>query len=74
MTMGLSHAAIIVIVLLCAISVVAIAAGIFSFLGPNDEGPRGPSMEQQSYMRSVRLRYLDLLLQESAETRKNLSR
>ncbi|RAH64134.1 uncharacterized protein BO66DRAFT_396414 [Aspergillus aculeatinus CBS 121060] len=62
----LSRSAIIVIVIIACLAVVALGAALFkTYGGPEKERPYNFSREQESYMRSVRLKNLGFFQRES---------
>ncbi|KAJ5746453.1 hypothetical protein N7520_011635 [Penicillium odoratum] len=70
----LSNLAIILIVLVCALTSVSLAAGIFGVVTPSEATLYSPSMQQQRYMRQVRFLHVNLLLQENSLRSGNVSR
>lgn len=65
--MGLTRAAIIVIVLVACLAVTALGAALFKRYNPDeDEGRYNTSYEQSQYMREVRMRNYGHLHAESA--------
>lgn len=70
-----SNSAIIIIVLACALTSVSLAAGIFTVVNPaQDILLWTPSLEQQKYMREVRMRHFRLLRGERTAKSDNFSR
>ncbi|CDM34362.1 unnamed protein product [Penicillium roqueforti FM164] len=59
-----SNSAIIVIVLVCALTAVSLAAGIFTVVNPATHMLSAPNPEQQKYMREVRIRQFRQLRRE----------
>ncbi|KAJ5654406.1 hypothetical protein N7490_001409 [Penicillium lividum] len=70
----LSNIAIIVIVLVCALTSVSIAAAIVSVVTPSEATLYSPSMQEQRYMRQVRFLHVNLLLRENSLRSGNVSR
>lgn len=69
-----SNSVIIIIVLACALTSVSLAAGIFTVVNPDQEILWTPSLDQQKYMREVRIRHFRLLLGERTVRSDNFSR
>jgi hypothetical protein len=64
--MGLSNSAIIVIVLVCSLASVSLAAALFgAFVAPQANYLWSPTSEQHIYMRKVRSRYLRAIMEEN---------
>ncbi|KAJ5355084.1 uncharacterized protein N7496_012296 [Penicillium cataractarum] len=63
--MTISNAALIVIVLVCCLSSVSLAAAMFGHYSVPRNPRWSPTIEQQRYMRDVRMRNLDILNAES---------
>ncbi|KAJ5764660.1 hypothetical protein N7533_003341 [Penicillium manginii] len=63
--MALTNAAVIVIVLVCCLSSVSLAAAMFGHYSIARNPQWSPSIDQQRYMRELRLRNLKALLWES---------
>ncbi|KAJ5222325.1 uncharacterized protein N7469_008565 [Penicillium citrinum] len=71
--MGLTRAAIIVIVLVGCLAVTALGAALFKYYNPGeDEGRYNTSYEQGQYMRTVRMRNYGHLRAESLGHAKDL--
>ncbi|KAJ5673435.1 hypothetical protein N7507_002562 [Penicillium longicatenatum] len=63
--MALSNAALIVIILVCCLSSVSLAAAMFGHYSIARNPRWSPTIEQQRYMRDLRMRHLDILDAES---------
>ncbi|KAJ5724330.1 hypothetical protein N7488_002365 [Penicillium malachiteum] len=63
--MALSNAALILIILVCCLSSVSLAAAMFGHFSVAENPRWSPTIEQQRYMRDLRLRYLGILDEES---------
>ncbi|KAJ5734888.1 uncharacterized protein N7483_000013 [Penicillium malachiteum] len=63
--MALSNSALIVIILVCCLSSVSLAAAMFGHFSIAQTIRWSPTIEQQRYMRDLRMRYLEMLYAES---------
>ena len=63
--MGLSNSALIVIILVCCLSSVSLAAALFGHCSIAREVRWSPTIEQQRYMRDLRRRRSGILMQKA---------